>query len=122
MREFVGVAISQVLLDVYLHVGGVLLLVVPPVCTITLPSPLLLLLKLLVLVLGVLALEALAKLPALDALLEAEAVLLLAVGLLAGAEDHALHAWLIGMDLLEIVHILAVLLLQKLGQMMPLLL
>lgn len=97
-------------------------MVVPPVCTITLPSPLLLLLKLLVLVLGVLALEALAKLPALDALLEAEAVLLLAVGLLAGAEDHALHAWLIGMDLLEIVHILAVLLLQKLGQMMPLLL
>lgn len=101
---------------------GVVFLLVALVSAIPLPSSLLLLLKLLILVLGVLALEALAELPALHALLETEAVLLLTVGFLAGAEDHSLHAWLIGVDLFEIMHVFAVFLPQQLGQLMLLLL
>lgn len=103
----------QKLLDVgvdVLHIP-ILALVVWLVSGVPLPSPLLLLFKLVLLVLFVLALDADAEFPALDALLEAEAVLLLAVRFLAGAEDEVLHARLIGVDLLEVVHILGVFLL-----------
>lgn len=95
--------------------SGVLSWVVGLVSAISLPSSLLLFLKLLLLVLDVLALEADAELSALYALLEAEAVLLLAVRFFAGAEDHVLHAGFVGVDLLEVVQVLAVFLLQQLG-------
>ena len=117
LRELSGVALAEVLLDVHLHVRSVLLLVEGLVGRVPFPSALLFLLELLLLVLGVLAVEAAAELAALDALLEAEAVLLLAVRLLADAEEHVAHAGVVGVHLLEVVQVLAVLLFEQLGQL-----
>ena len=70
----------------------------------------------------VLALEAHAELTALLPFLEALAIFLLAVRLLAGAEDEVLHAGLVGIDLLEVMHVLAVLLLDQVQNLVLLIL
>lgn len=111
MESFV--LLLQKLLDVGINVLHIpiLALVVWLVSGVPFPPSLLLLFELVLLVLFVLTFDANAEFSALDALLEAEAVLLLAMRFLAGAEDQVLHARLIGVDLLEVVHILGVLLL-----------
>lgn len=111
MESFV--LLLQKLLDVRIDVLliPILAFVVWLICGVPLPPSLLLLFELVLLVLFVLALEADAELPALEALLEAETVFLLAVRFLAGAEDQVLHAGLVSIDLFEVVHVLRVLLL-----------
>ena len=70
----------------------------------------------------ILALKAYAELAAFLPFLEAQAVFLLAVRLLACAEDEVLHAGLVGIDLLEVMHVLAVLLLYEVQNLVLLIL
>jgi hypothetical protein len=111
--------VLEVLLDVCVHwnISLVLVLVVGSVGSIAFPSSLLLFPEFIFFLVMVLTLQADAEFATFDALLKAEAVLLLAVGLLAGAEHQIFHTGLICMHLLEVVQILAVFLLDQLQEM-----
>lgn len=108
----------QKLLDIQVDLLPVLILIIGDIRGIALPPPLLLLTEVLVILgVSILALDANTKLAALLAAFVAEAVLLLAVGLLAGAEDEVLHEGLVGVDLLHVVHVLAFSTLDQLQQL-----
>ena len=112
----------QKLLDIQVDLLPLLILIIGNIGGIALPPPLLLLTEILVILgVSILALDADTKLAALLAPFVAEAVLLLAVGLLAGAEDEVLHEGLVGVDLLHVVHVLAVAALDQLQQLRRLL-
>ena len=82
--------------------------------SIALPPALFLVGGVLVMVLFVLALDATAELPAFYFIFKTKAVLLLAVRFLAGTEYQTCDSWLISVDLLKVMHVLAILLLNQL--------
>lgn len=117
--------ILEVLFDVRVDLVQLLLLVlvIGLVNCVSLPTALFLVSKIVLVVdLLILAFNTNAELPTLLPFLEAEAIFLLAVRLLTGAEDEVLHARLIRVNLLEVVHVLAVLLLYEVQNLILLLL